>query len=55
MSAKPYTVTIGGLDHTLVLDDEDAARYGATAKPVTAKKAPEPANKARTAVPNKSK
>lgn len=45
---KEYTVTIGGVDHTLLLTDEDAKRHGDAAKPVT-KAAPKPADKARTA------
>lgn len=44
---KEYTVTIGGLEHTMLLDDLDAERMGA--KPVEAKAAVKPANKARTA------
>lgn len=44
---KEYTVIIGGLEHTLLLDAADAERIGAT--PVEAKAAPKPANKARTA------
>lgn len=40
-----YTVTIGGLEHTLLLDDDDAERYAdAAVKGKTAK----PANKARS-------
>lgn len=42
---KAYTVTIGGLPHTLLLSDEDAARYGKAA--VEVKEKPKPANKAR--------
>lgn len=42
---KEYTVTIGGLAHTLLLSDEDAARYGEAA--VAVKERPKPANKAR--------
>jgi len=44
---KPYTVTISGIEHTLLLDAEDAARYGEDA--VEVKQASAPANKARTA------
>jgi hypothetical protein len=40
---KEYTVPINGLDHTLLLDDEDAERRGLK---VEAKKAT-PANKSR--------
>lgn len=41
-----HTVVIGGLEHTLLLSDEDAARYEeATPK----SKAKSPANKARQA------
>lgn len=46
---REYEVTIGGLPHTLQLDDADAARYGDAARPVEAKQAPAPKNKARTA------
>jgi hypothetical protein len=44
---KPYAVTINGLEHTLLLSAEDAARYGEAA--VEVKESPKPANKARTA------
>lgn len=44
-----YTVSIGGIEHTMLLDPEDAKRLGAT--PVKAKaaepKAAAPANKSR--------
>lgn len=50
-NVKEYTVIIGGLDHTMLLDDDEAKRRGA--KPVQTKQAPAPANKART-VQNKS-
>lgn len=43
---KEYTVTIGGIDHTVQLSDEDAKRYGDAAK---VKQADKPANKARSA------
>lgn len=43
---KEYTVTIGGVEHTLLLSSEDAKRYGDDA--VETKQA-EPANKSRTA------
>lgn len=42
-----YTVTIGGVDHTMQLSDEDAKRLDA--KPVSTKAADAPANKSRTA------
>ncbi|MGV8972245.1 MAG: hypothetical protein ACOH10_07970 [Rhodoglobus sp.] len=42
-----YTILIGGLPHTVLLDEAEATRIGA--KPVAAKSAPTPANKARTA------
>lgn len=50
---REYEVQIGGVPHTLQLDDEDAKRYPG-AKPVTkaaaeTKQASAPANKARTA------
>lgn len=41
---KEYTVTIGGVEHTLLLSAEDAERYGEDAK-----QADQPANKSRTA------
>lgn len=41
-----YTVTIGGIEHTVLLSKEDAERYDA--KPVAAKSA-KPANKAASA------
>jgi hypothetical protein len=44
---KPYTVTIGGIEHTLLLTAEDADRYGDDA--VKVKAAEEPSNKSRTA------
>lgn len=37
-----------GMVHTVLLTDEEAARYGDRATPVAAKKSPAPANKART-------
>lgn len=43
---KPYKVKIGGTEHTLLLNSEDAARY-TDAKPVT-KAADKPADKSRT-------
>ena len=46
---KAYEVTIGGLPHTLLLDEDGAKSYGENAKPVQAKAAPKLANKARTA------
>lgn len=50
-SRKEYTVSIGNLPHTMMLSDEDAARYGDAAVLVKAKVAPtnkavKPANKA---------
>lgn len=47
---KLYTVLIGGLEHTLQLDEDEAKRYGADATEVKAGTA---ANKARPAVKNK--
>lgn len=44
---KEYTVTIGGLEHTMLLTDEDAERMAA--KPVALKESVQPANKARDA------
>ena len=42
---KEYTVTIGGVEHSMLLTDEDAQRYGEDASP--AKKAASAENKAR--------
>lgn len=39
-------VTIGGLEHVVLLDDDDAKRLGGQAVPHKAQ--PQPANKART-------
>jgi hypothetical protein len=44
-SRKSYTVTINGLEHTMLLTPEDAERYGDDA--VETKQAT-PANKSRT-------
>lgn len=46
---KEYEVEIGGLTHTVLLDDDEAKRLGSAAKPVEAKSAPAPKNKARSA------
>lgn len=43
---KPYVVNIGGIPHTMLLDEHDAKRYGDAAVEV---KARTPQNKARTA------
>lgn len=48
---QEYTVIIGGLEHTLLLDEADAKRLGG----VVVKAAPAPQNKARTVAPNKGK
>ena len=48
---KEYTVTINGIEHTLLLTPEDAERYGDDA--VEVKAAPAPANKAVKAPTNK--
>lgn len=47
---KEYTLNIGGIDHTVTLDDEDAKRLGAVESQTekSAKKATA-SNKARTA------
>lgn len=45
---KEYRVTIGGLEHTVLLSDEDAKQLGDAATPVTTKAAPAPSNKSRT-------
>ena len=47
-----YVVNIGGIDHTVLLTDEDAKAQGL--KPVEAKAAPAPKNKAREAVSDKA-
>jgi len=44
---KEYEVEINGVKHTMLLDSEDAKRYGGAA--VEVKEAAKPANKARTA------
>lgn len=49
-----YVVTVGGIEHTMLLSADDAERYGDAAKRVTVK-AVQPDNKARTAPANKSK
>lgn len=46
---KEYVVTIGGLEHTMQLDDVDAARYGDAAKAVSVKSAEKPQGKSRGA------
>ena len=33
---KEYVVTVGGVDHTMLLSDEDAKRYGDAAKAASA-------------------
>lgn len=50
---REYEVDLGNHTTTMLLDEENAARYGEMAKPVEAKQAAAPANKARTAAPNK--
>lgn len=44
-----YTVTIGGVAHTMRLSSDDAKRYGDAVEPVKAKAAAAPKNKARSA------
>lgn len=51
---KSYIVTIGGLPHTMELNDEDAKRYGGSAVLAT-KQQPAPANKAAVKPRNKSR
>lgn len=53
---REYTIQIGGMDHTVLLSDEDAKNRGLSASPdvkqqaTDAKQAPEPPkNKARAA------
>lgn len=49
-SRAEYTVTIGGVEHSMLLSDEDAKRLGDAAKKgAPTKEAPTPKNKARTA------
>lgn len=48
---KEYTVEIGGLEHTLLLSDEDAKARGLT----ETKAAPAPVNKARASATVKNK
>lgn len=43
-----YRVTIGGVEHTMLLDAEDAERRGAEKASATKTKANAPANKSRT-------
>lgn len=45
MTVKEYTIVIGGLPHTVLLDEAEAERVGA----VEVKAAPALANKARAA------
>lgn len=46
---EEYTVTINGIEHTMLLSPEDAERYGDEAKKATTStKASTPANKARS-------
>lgn len=49
-----YTVLVGGVEHTMLLTDADAERYGENAKKSSGRKAAEPENKSRT-VANKTK
>ena len=46
---KEMTVTVHGIEHTMLLDPEDAERYKAEEKSVQAAKASTPANKSRSA------
>ena len=50
---KEYVVSIGGIPHTLLLDEATAKSYGASVvegkKEPEAKQSPEPKNKARSA------
>lgn len=48
-----YVVTVGGVEHTMLLTAEDADRYGDAAQRAKAKAA-KPENKGRTAPLNKS-
>lgn len=45
---KEYTVAIGGVDHTLLLDEDDAKRYGASESAEVQGKSSAPANKSRS-------
>lgn len=46
---QEYTVSIGGIDHTMQLSEEDAERMNATAVVIVTKEAARPTNKARAA------
>lgn len=50
---KEYTVKIGRREHVLRLSDEDAARYGDAATPVTEPKSASTRTKAGAAPENK--
>ena len=50
---KEYKVDVNGIEHTFLLDDEDAKRLGL--KSADAKAADAPANKARKSAANKSR
>jgi hypothetical protein len=49
---KEYTVSVNGIEHTMLLSEEDAKARGLTADSAAAEKAKSADNKARTA-PNK--
>lgn len=51
---RDYVVTINGIEMTMRLSDEDAARYGDKAQPVDSKATAEPSTKARKSVANKA-
>ena len=57
MSHREYVVSINGIDHTFLLDDDQVQRYPnarpVEQKPAAGAKAKAPANKSRTAA-NKS-
>lgn len=46
---KEYTVTINGVEHTLLLSDEDAERYAQREGVEVKGKSSSPSNKARAA------
>jgi hypothetical protein len=48
---EEYTVTINGIDHTMLLEPEDAERYGDAAK----KGASSTTNKSKSSPANKSR
>lgn len=54
MANKTYTVNIGGIDHTMELNEADAKRYGKAAVPVSQRAKAAPSTKAASTPKNKS-